>query len=106
MKYKVGDVVRAYTDLPTWRVSWRGTIVFIGPMEYSTSEIKTPYNMFGICYTGAGDRYVTPRLSKNECWIIWDNGSQSRKSMDDPDPSNLSIDLEYLREQKLKELLD
>ncbi len=88
MKYKIGDIVRAYTivgHLNDLKVSWRGTIKFIGPTF-------PPYSQ------------DNPMLSLTDCWVLWDNGNVSRKSMIDPDPSNLEMDKEYLRDEKLKDL--
>lgn len=82
--YKVGDVVRAYTD--DRKISWRGTIIFIGPTN-------PPYSN------------NNPMLFEYHCWVRWDNGNESRKTMNHADPNYLEMDKEYLRNIKLKELL-
>jgi len=87
MKYKIGDVVRSSTFVEhlNTKISWRGTIKFIGPTF-------PPYSQ------------DNPMLSPNDCWVLWDNGNVSRKLMIDTDPNNLEMDKEYLRDEKLKEL--
>lgn len=76
MKYKVGDIVRQYTD--DRKVSWRGVVQYVG--------------MNIIPKTG-----VT--LDRGSYWIEWDNGSSNRV-----DEGRIEFDKEYLREKILEDL--
>ena len=60
---------------PNRRISWRGTVQFVGPFK----DIK---------------------LDKDQYWIVWDNGSENRVSS-----SVIEMDMEYLRDKKLNEIL-
>lgn len=80
IKYKNGDVVRTFTSDRS--VSWRGVVKFIGPSIFPKL---------------AGNPY----LQEDQYWILWDNGSQSTI-----DSTKIELDRSYLRQQKLKDILN
>lgn len=82
MKYKVGDIVRQFTD--DRKVSWRGIVTNVGPLKSS------------VCPTTG---HIYPFLGSGDYWIEWDNKSSSRV-----DSARIEFDKEYLREIKLNEL--
>ncbi len=79
MKYKVGDIVRQYTD--DRKVSWRGMVKYVGPIT------MPPFTR------------GNPELDEGWYWIEWDNGSSNRV-----DEDRVEFDKEYLRNKQLDEL--
>lgn len=84
MKYKVGDIVRQFTD--DRRVSWRGVVAYVGPITEIT-RVKS-----------ANGKWV-PLLDDKSYWIEWDNGSSNRV-----DEDRIEFDKQQLRTNQLNKL--
>jgi hypothetical protein len=76
MKYKVGDIVRQYTD--DRKIYWRGVVSYVGGERVGK--------------TGG-------TLASDSYWIEWDNGSSNRV-----DEGRIEFDKEYLRGRRLEDL--
>jgi len=86
MVFKVGDIVIEYSN--DRKTSLRGVVKFVGPHEYRYVP--------GFRIGSQSD----PSLNIDQYWILWGDGTSNRVKSD-----AIEIDKEYLRNEKLKEIL-